>query len=218
MHIHPATQRAGTGDWKKSTRAPRHRDQLGELKQVHASSLTQTVRLGDWGMSTQVSATQKDPHKHLPSKFRPAAQGGTREQKRRQWSQGQVGDWQHCSYAESATVKPLETDRPNTAKAGTTAQRRTETLDTPKPTTGHCIALQRDEIQLHQPEHRHKLPQPGKHHRTLTEPHPQGQTPQPRTTTLRTFFKFLIFFFSSYKSHCLFSQHISTITLSPPSH
>ena len=45
--------------------------------------------------------------------------------------------------------------------------------------------------------HNHKLHQPGKHHRTLTQPRPQGQTPQPRTAALRTFSKlfFLFFFF-----------------------
>ena len=60
----------------------------------------------------------------------------------------------------------------------------------PKPTNVHCTALQRDEVQLHQPEeHRHKLPQPGKHHRTLIQPHLWGQTPQTRRTTiLRTLF------------------------------
>jgi len=44
----------------------------------------------------------------------------------------------------------------------------------PKPTTGHCAALQRWDP-LHQPEHRHKLPQPGKHHRTLIQTCPQGR-------------------------------------------
>ena len=33
-------------------------------------------------------------------------------------------------------------------------------IDTPKLTTGHFIALQREEIQLHPPEDRHKLLQP----------------------------------------------------------
>ena len=46
----------------------------------------------------------------------------------------------------------VEIDMSNTAKARRTAQRHTEPIDTPKPTTGHWIALQRDEIQLHQPE------------------------------------------------------------------
>ena len=34
--------------------------------------------------------------------------------------------------------------------------------DTSKLTTGHFIALQKEEIQFHPPEHRLKLPQPGK--------------------------------------------------------
>ena len=96
----------------------------------------------------------------------------------------------------------------NTAKTRRTAQRHTELTDTPKPATGHCTAIQRDEIQIHHPEHRHKLPHPGKHHRTLTQPHPQGQIPQARRTkTLR------IFFFFPHKSHCLFRLYISTFTL-----
>ena len=101
-----------------------------------------------------------------------------------------------------------EIDMSNIAKARRTAQRHTKPTDTPRPTTGHATALQTDEIQLHQPEHRHKLPQPGKHHRTPSQPHPQGQTPQPRTMTLRTFSSS-----SSYKSHCLLPLHISTFTL-----
>jgi len=51
-----------------------------------------------------------------------------------------------------------ETDMSNTAKARRAVQRHTESTDTPKPTTRHSAALQRDEIQLHQPEHRHKSP------------------------------------------------------------
>ena len=38
----------------------------------------------------------------------------------------------------------------------------------------HCIALQRGEIQLHLPEHRHKFPQLGNHNKPLVQPHPQG--------------------------------------------
>jgi len=77
----------------------------------------------------------------------------------------------------------VEIGAPNTVKARTTAKRHTEPIDTPKATTGLCTALQSDEIQLHQPEHKHKLRQAGKYHRTLTQPHPQRQTPQPGTTT-----------------------------------
>ena len=96
----------------------------------------------------------------------------------------------------------------NTAKARRTAQRHTEPIDTPKLTIEHCTALQRDEIQLHQPEHRHKLSQPGKHHRTLIQSHPWGQTAQPRQmTNLRTFF-FLLFLFIL---PTFFNLHISIL-------
>ena len=54
------------------------------------------------------------------------------------------------------------------------AQSYAKPIDTPKLTTGHFIALQREEIQLHSPEHRHKLPQSGNLHKTLVQPHPQG--------------------------------------------
>ena len=35
-------------------------------------------------------------------------------------------------------------------------------------------ALQREEIQLHPPEHRHKFPKPGNLDKPLVQPHPQG--------------------------------------------
>ena len=89
-------------------------------------------------------------------------------------------------------------------KARTTSHRHREPVDTPKPTTGHSTAFQRDEIHLHHPEHRHNLCQPGKHHRSQTPSHPQEQTPQPRATILRIKKNF----FFSYKSHCSFPQHI----------
>jgi len=38
------------------------------------------------------------------------------------------------------------------------AKSHTKPIDTLKLTTGHFIALQREEIQLHPPEHQHKLP------------------------------------------------------------
>ena len=62
-HTSPATQRVDLGHWVKCTQAPWHR-----------------VSLGGWGKPMQVSAMQKDPHKHLPSKFQPAVQGGTEKQ------------------------------------------------------------------------------------------------------------------------------------------
>ena len=196
VHTSSSTQRPA-GSWNKCAQALRSRVRARALRQVHKpttqrmdfgnwessahSPATQRVSLGGWGLPTQVAVTQKDPHKHLSSKFLPAAQGGTGEQMHRQWSQGQVGDWLHCSYAESHFETAAEIDAPNTAKARTTAQKHTEPKDTPKPTTGHRTALQREEIQLHQPEHRHKLRQPGKSLRTLTQPYPLRQTWQLRT-------------------------------------
>ena len=40
-------------------------------------------------------------------------------------------------------------------------------------TTGHFIALQREEIPLHPPKHRCKLPQLGNLDKPLVQPHPQ---------------------------------------------
>ena len=54
------------------------------------------------------------------------------------------------AYAEGHFEAAAEIHAPNTMKARTTAQRRAEPTDTPEPPTGHCAALQRDEIQLHQ--------------------------------------------------------------------
>ena len=72
-----------------------------EPKQVHTSPVwqrpaqgaetglhspaTYRVSLGDWGKPTQVATMQKDTHKLPPSKFRPAVQGRTEEQKHWQW-------------------------------------------------------------------------------------------------------------------------------------
>ena len=74
------------------------------------------------------------------------------------------------------------------------------------PATGHYSALQRNESS---PSTRTQaqVPQPGKYHRTLIQPHPWEKTPQPRRrVTLRTFF-------FSCKSHYCFPLHISTFTL-----
>ena len=47
----------------------------------------------------------------------------------------------------------------------------------PKLATGCFIALQRDKIQLHPAEHRHKLPQQGKLDKPLVQLYPQGADP-----------------------------------------
>ena len=62
------------------------------------------------------------------------------------------------------------------------AKSHTKPIDTSKLTTGHFTALQREEIQLHPPGHRHKFPAPGNFHKPLVQPHPQEQTPQYRRT------------------------------------
>ena len=54
------------------------------------------------------------------------------------------------------------------------AQSHAKHIDTPKHTNGHFIVLQREEIQFHPTEHRHKLPQPGNLDKSLVQPHPQG--------------------------------------------
>ena len=53
-------------------------------------------------------------------------------------------------------------------------QSHTKSIDTPKLTTGHCIALQTDKIQLHPLEHRQMFPQQGNLHKLLVQPHPQA--------------------------------------------
>ena len=54
------------------------------------------------------------------------------------------------------------------------SQSHAKPIDTPKLITGHFIALQKEEIQLHPPEQRHKLPQPGNLDKPPIQPHPQG--------------------------------------------
>ena len=56
------------------------------------------------------------------------------------------------------------------------AKSYTKPRDTSKLTTGHFIALQREEIQFHPPEHRCKLLQPGNRDKPIVQPHPQGGT------------------------------------------
>ena len=54
------------------------------------------------------------------------------------------------------------------------AQSHAKPIDTPKLTSGHFIALQREEIQLHPPEPRCKFPKPKKFDKPLVQPHTQG--------------------------------------------
>ena len=56
------------------------------------------------------------------------------------------------------------------------AKSHTNLIDTSKLTTGHFTALQREEMQLHPPEHQRTLPQPGNLEKPLIQPYPQGGT------------------------------------------
>ena len=49
-------------------------------RQVCTSPMAQRVSLGGQGKPMQITLMQRNPHKHLPSKFRTAAQGRTEQQ------------------------------------------------------------------------------------------------------------------------------------------
>ena len=96
--------------------------------------------------------------------------------------------------ASTPTLKPSSTREPTSSRARHTililqqcrnialsikiqaAQSHTKPKDTSKLTIGHFIALQREEIQLHPPEHRSTLPDPGNLDKPLVQPYPQGGT------------------------------------------
>ena len=110
---------------------------------------------------------------------------------------------------------------PNTLKATTAAQRHTAPIDAPKPTLD--TGLQRDQIQPHQPERRHKLHQPG----NITGANPTPSTEASSTTESDelenplfihffpvSFFSFSFLLSFSLTNHTVYSpQHISTFTL-----
>ena len=64
---------------------------------------------------------------------------------------------------------------PNVSIKTQAVQSHAKHIDTQKLTTGHFIALQREEIQFHPAEHRHKLLQPANLDKPLVQPHPQGE-------------------------------------------
>ena len=192
----PVTQRLGTRRRDKWTQAPQCRGQMWgaetsalkpcyaeaetmKLTQVYTSPQHRGVSSEGWGKPTEVSTTQRAQsgsqekvHTNpCPASFGQQSRAGQGNRSiamipETNWGLGTVEIcWE--GHFEAA----VEIDVSNTARARRTAQTHTGPIET----TGHCTALQRDEIQLRQPEHRHKLPQPGKHHRTLTRPHPQGR-------------------------------------------
>ena len=54
------------------------------------------------------------------------------------------------------------------------AQIHVKPKDTQKLTTGYFIALERDEVQLHPPGHRHRLPQPVNLDKPVVQSHSHG--------------------------------------------
>ena len=96
--------------------------------------------------------------------------------------------------ASIPTLKPTSSQEPTSSRARHTtlilqqhrntalsikiqaSQSHAKPIDTPRLTTGHFIAPRREEIQLHPPEHRHKLPEPGNFDKPLVQPHPEGTT------------------------------------------
>ena len=113
VHINPVVQRVGLGSRNKLALCPRCRDRPGsETSAWRADSGTES---GAHSPATHpelpsAQASRREAEgstQHPPSKFRPAAQGGSGEQKPQQWSQGPGGDWRRCRYAESATLKQL---------------------------------------------------------------------------------------------------------------
>ena len=65
------------------------------------------------------------------------------------------------------------------------AQSHAKPMDTPKLTTGQFTALQREEIQLHPPEHGHKLPYQEKLTSHSSNPTHREQPPQRGTTNFK---------------------------------
>ena len=96
--------------------------------------------------------------------------------------------------ASTPTLKPSSTQEPTSSRARHTmpilqqcrnialsiniqaSQSHMKPTDTSKLTTGHFIAHQIEEIQLHPPEHWHKLPWSGNLDKPLIQSHPQGGT------------------------------------------
>ena len=172
----PTTQSVCLGSQDKCALAPRSRGWAQGLRAAHTR-----------GCDAEGSA-------QAPTyKFLPAAQGGTRKDalavipRASRVLAALWICWEGHSEAE------VDIDAPNTPKARTPAKRHTKPMDTPKPTTGRCTALQRDEIQLHQPEQAQAPPT--KKTSQDTNPTPStGADSTARATTLRTFVKIFFIF------------------------
>ena len=70
-----------------------------------------------------------------------------------------VGSWVELGFRTRHTELILKQRRTIALSIKTQlAKSHTKSIDASKLTTGHFIALQREEIQFHPPEHRRKLP------------------------------------------------------------
>ena len=222
---HPRDAEASLRSWNKCLQAPPSKGQVsgantgahkphntecvpGKPRQVRTSPTTQRVSPGPRAAHTRGHDTEGSAQ--APTyKFLPAAQGGTRKEALAMIPRASRVlaalriRWEGHSEAE------VDIDAPNTPKARTTAERHTKPMDTPKSTTGRCTALQRDEIQLHQPEQTQAPPT--RKTSQDTKPTPStGVDSTAKATTLRTFVKFFSF---SLIYHAVYSPNIS-----PPSH
>ena len=166
---------------------------------------------GAEGSTQRSRPRQKDPHRHLPSKFQPAARGRTGDRSLGNDPRDK-GAWRHCGYAEMVTLKQLWKSKRLTLRKLEWPPKGILNPQTLQNLLLATTALQRDKVQLHQPEHRRKLPQPGKHHPTLTQPG-KGADSTTRITILRTFLNFFLFLLLSLINHAVHSPNIS-----PPSY
>ena len=193
----PVTQRLGPWSWDKGTGAPQHSG----------------VSSGGWGTPTEIyttqraqSGSQKKIHTNpYPASFGQqcrAGQGNRSIAMSPGTSQG-LAAVETCWEGHFGAAVEIEVS--NTAGARRTAQTHTG----PTETAAHC----KEEIQLHQPEHRHKLPQPGKHHKEPTRPHPRSRLHSQEVRPSEPFFFFPSFFlinhpvYSPYIVSRIFSDH-----------
>lgn len=176
------------GRWHKCTWPHNTKGELRGVEKAHKSSVMQTAQ------------------KRSTSHFQASASitGQDREQKalamipERSRGLAAVKQWKGHLVA-------VEIDMSNIAKARRTAQRCTEPIDTRKPITGHCTALQKDERSSSINQNT-STSSPTRKTSQDSNPTPSwGQPPQPRRTTILR-----IFYFFPYKSHHLFPLHIST--------
>ena len=149
---------------ERSAQAPQHR---GRAQGVEGDPHKSPQHRGQgWGAEKRSTQSPHLASFDLQCRARPGDRSTSkdpRDRGRMQWG-----------YAERAAPTRLQKQTRPPLRSQEDCPQTCRTHRKPKPTTGHCAALRRWDP-LHQPEHRHKLPQPGKHHRTLIQTHPQGR-------------------------------------------